>query len=192
MIPIRLSTNAQKEEVLKHFLSFERSDLYLRFGYMPNEYAITKYIEESWERPNDRWFGIYDVSGLMATLHIAKLDEDSCEFGFTVDKEQRNKGIGDTLFKRGILWAKARAYKHVYMQCLTENKAMQRIARKNEMHVVTLDYDEAEADLDVSYDPTAAVAEMVIDNIAIYDMLFVNQQKLILKMLGNNYDSESM
>ena len=90
------------------------------------------------------------------------------------------------------MWAKARAVKHVYMQCLSENKAMQKIARNNKMHVVTLDYDEAEADLDVSYDPTAAVTELMFDNMAVYDMLFINQQKLLLKMLGKKYERESM
>ena len=193
MLPIKLKTSAQKEEVLKHFLSLELEDLRLRFGYLPNEYAITKYINDSWERIGDRWFGIYDVEhdGLIATLHVAKLDEESCEFGFTVTKDQRNKGIGDKLFKRGIIWAKARAMKHVFMQCLTENKAMQKIARNNQMHVVTLDYEEAEADLDVSYDPTAAITEVLIDNIAVYDMLLINQQKFLFKMLGKRYERES-
>lgn len=193
MIPVRLSTPTQKEEVLQHFLSFEREDLRLRFGYMPNEYAITKYVNDSWERKNDRWFGIYDAKrGLIATLHVARLDDESCEFGFTVTKDQRNKGLGDTLFKRGVIWAKARAVKHVFMQCLSENKAMQKIARKNEMHVVVLDYEEAEADLDVSYDPTAAVTDALIDTMAVYDMLFVNQQRFLLKMIGKQYERESL
>lgn len=194
MTPLKLSTKVQKEEVIQHLLSFDLSDRRLRFGYIPSEYAISEYVNKSWARKSDTWFGIYDVDheGLVATLHIAKLEKDSCEFAFTVAENKRNRGIGDILFKRGVTWAKARGIKRVYIQCLSENKAMQKIARNNSMDVNVLSYDEAEANMDIPYDPTAVIADTILNGMAIYDMIFINRQKVFFKMIGNQYDRESV
>jgi GNAT superfamily N-acetyltransferase len=160
-------------------LSLDPEDLRLRFGYRPTEYVIENYVTGSWARKGDRWFGIYhaEQDGLVATLHVATIDEDAAEFGFTVSKDQRKKGIGDTLFKRGVLWAKARDKKNIFMHCLSENQAIKKIAKNNSMHVVTLAGGESEADLVLKSDPNAAFNEAVADKMAVYDMLLVNQQK---------------
>lgn len=181
MTPIKLSSDLQRREVIKHLSSLDRGDLRLRFGYTPTEEIIEKYVTDSWERVDDRWYGIYDTDhdGIVATLHIAQMNKDTAELGFTVAEDARGRGYGDALFNRGAVWAKARAIKTLFMHCLSENKAIQHIAKKNGMHVVTLGDGEAEADLDLPYDPSAIISQAMIDQIAVYDMLFVNQMKLI-------------
>ena len=181
MTPIKLSSDLQRQEVVKHLLSLDREDLRLRFGYTPTDSIIEQYVSESWSRVGDRWFGIYDSDheGLVATLHIAKIDNESAEFGFTVSKDMRNQGVGNALFKRGAVWAKAQSVKKLFMHCLSENKAVQSIAKKNEMHVVTILGGEAEADLALPYDPSAIISDVLLDRVSVYDMLLVNQQKLM-------------
>lgn len=180
MTPIKLSSDLQRQEVVDHLLSLSREDLRLRFGYTPTDSIIQKYVEDSWEKVDHRWYGIYDADreGLVATLHVAQMDSETAEFGFTVSTDLRRRGNGDALFKRGITWAKARGVKRVFMHCLSENIAIQRIAKNNGMHVVKMIGGEAEADLALPQDPTAIFGQAILDNMAVYDMLFVNQLRL--------------
>ena len=179
MTPIKLSSDLQRREVIAHFLSLPKEDLRLRFGYTPTDTIIEKYINDSWKRPHDRWYGMYsaDRDGVVATLHIAQMDNETAEFGFTVSNDLRRRGNGDALFKRGVAWAKARGLKRLFMHCLSENVAIQRIAKNNNMHVVRMIEGEAEADLALPYDPTAIVNHILLENIALYDMMLVNQLK---------------
>lgn len=181
MVPLKLLTEIQKEEVIKHLLSLDSNDLRLRFGYMPTESIITQYVTDSWGKTYSRWFGVYDsnTEGLVATLHVSILDDDSAELGFTVAKNLRRRGIGNDLFQRGVTWAKSLGAKKFYMHCLTENKAVQRIAHKNNMHTVTVGDGESEATLSTPYDPRAPFMDVMLDRIAVYDMMLINQQKII-------------
>lgn len=186
MIPIKLSSDSQREEVVTHLLSLERGDLRLRFGYSPTDSIIEKYVNDSFGKPDNQWFGVYDseTDGLIATLHVALLDDHRAEFGCTVGSSYRQRGIGNELFVRGVTWAKSCGVKKVYMYCLSENKAIQKIARKNNMHVITLCEGEAEATLATPYDPTAPMNDVLLDRMSVYDMLLVNQHKIIKTFLG--------
>lgn len=179
MTPIKLSSDLQRKEVIAHFLSLPQEDLRLRFGYSPTNNIIEKYVNDSWGKPDNDWYGMYvaDCDGIVATLHIAQMDHETVELGLTVSNNLRRRGNGDALFKRGITWAKARGVKRLFMHCLTENVAVQRIAKKNGMHVVRMIGGEAEADLALPYDPTAIVNQILLDNISVYDMVLVNQLK---------------
>lgn len=186
MTPIKLSSDLQRQEVIDHLLSLDKEDLRLRFGYTPSEEIITKYVNESWVKPDDRWFGIYhhEHDGVVGTLHVADMGNNTAEFGFTVDKKLRGNGYGNVLFSRGATWAKARAIKHIFMHCLSENTIVQHIAKKNNMNVVRMFGGESEADLTLPTDYTAPINEAIIEQIAIYDMLFINQQRIISRFLG--------
>ena len=185
MTPIKLSSDLQRQEVIKHLLSLDKEDLRLRFGYTPTDSIIEQYVTNSWDKVDHRWYGIYhpEYDGVVATLHAAQMDSETAELGFTVCKELRRHGLGDALFNRGAVWAKARGIKKLFMHCLSENRAVQHIAKKNGMHVVTMFGGEAEADLALPYDPAAIVSQALIDHIAVYDMLFVNQLKLFNKII---------
>lgn len=181
MIPIKLSNELQRWEVLKHLLSLEREDLRLRFGYTPTEYIITDYVNNSWNKEGHQWFGMYDTAfdGVIATMHIAPMGEETAEIGFTVHEKFRNRGLGTKLFERATTWAQAHDIKKLFMHCLSENKAVRTIAKKNEMHIITIHGGEAEADLVLKQDVLAPIADAVLDRIALYDMLLINQQKLM-------------
>ena len=181
MIPIKLNHKLQREEVLKQLLSLEREDLRLRFGYTPTEEIITTYVNDSWCKDGDQWFGMYDRSfdGVIATMHIAMMGDSAAEIGFTVDKSFRNRGLGTKLFERATTWARAHDVEKLFMHCLSENKAVRSIAKKNEMHVITIIGGEAEADLVLKQDVLAPIADVMLDRIALYDMLLINQQKFM-------------
>lgn len=185
MTPIKLNTELQKKEVLSHLLSLEREDMRLRFGYTPTDSIIEKYVEDSWSDINNQWFGVYDdkSEGCIASLHVNVISNQIAEFGCTVDPRYRNHGIGGDLFKRGLTWAKKFNVKKIFMHCLSENKAIQKIAKKNNMDVITLSDGEAEATLSTSFDPTAPYVDVVLDRMAVYDMLLIKQLKFIKNFL---------
>jgi RimJ/RimL family protein N-acetyltransferase len=185
MTPIKLISDVQKKEVLTHLLSLDREDLRLRFGYTPTDSIIEKYVNDSWDKKGNQWFGVYDskVDGLIATLHVALMNHSAAEIGCTVYKQYRKHGIGNNLFVRGSTWAKSFGVKEIYMYCLSENKAIQKIAKNNKMHVVTIEGGEAEATLSTPYDPMASIKDVLLDRIAVYDMLLLNQQKFFTKFL---------
>ena len=186
MTPIKLRTKAQKKEVVNHLLCLEREDLRLRFGYSPTDSIIEKYVEDSWGDAKNQWFGVYDSDrdGLIATLHVSLIGNRKAELGCTVFSEYRNNGIGNDLFVRGTTWAKTFGVKEIYMFCLSENKAIQKIAKKNKMHVVTQEGGEAEATLSTPYDIGAPMRDILLDRIAVYDMILISQNKFIKNFLG--------
>lgn len=186
MLPIKLSTESQREQVVSHLLSLSEEDRRLRFGYIPNDERIRRYVEDTWYTAGHRWFGIYNphADGVIAVMHVAKIDDVSVEFGFTVDKNFRRNGYGNSLFSRGVTWAKSIGAKKVFMHCLSENKAVREIAKKNEMDVVMMFGGEAEADLKLPVDITAPWSDMMLDRLAIYDMLLNNQQRLLNTTIG--------
>ena len=181
--PIKLSSDLQRQEVINHLLSLDREDLRLRFGYAPTESIIERYVNDTWGTKTDSWFGIYhqDHEGVVGTLHTSKIKDDMAEFGFTVDKALRGQGLGDRMFKRASLWARARGIKKIFMHCLSENTVVQHIAKKNGMNVVRLNGGEAEADLILPIDYSAPLSEVLMEKMAIYDMLLINQHRLISK-----------
>lgn len=186
MTPIKLNNGAQKKEVLRHLLSLDREDLRLRFGYTPTDSIIEKYVNDTWNAKGNQWFGVYNTKeeGCIATLHVAIMNKSAAEIGCTVSDKYRKHGIGNDLFIRGTTWAKSFGVKEIYMYCLSENKAIQKIAKNNKMHVITLEGGEAEATLATPYDPMASINDVLLDRIAVYDMLLVNQQKFIKQFLG--------
>ena len=184
MIPIKLNTKLQMEEVITHFLSLEREDLRLRFGYTPTDSIVREYVESSWSTKHDKWFGVYDSGKCIATAHVCIMKNDTAELGFTVSKDYRKLGIGNKLFVRGTTWAKSLGAKQLFLHCLSENKAIQKIAKNNNMNVVILTGGEAEATIATPYDPSAKFIDNMFDGIAIYDMLLINQQKFITQFLG--------
>ena len=178
MIPIKLTSDLQKEEVVNHLLSLRREDLRLRFGYSPTDSIIRKYVEDSWRKSRNQWFGVCSTEGCIATVHVAISDDKTAELGCTVSQDYRQQGIGNDLFLRAVTWARSYGVKRIFMHCLTENKAIQKIANKNNMDVVIMSGGEAEAIVDISADPMAPYSDVMLDRIAIYDMMLLNQRKL--------------
>jgi GNAT superfamily N-acetyltransferase len=62
--------------------------------------------------------------------HMAK-DNNSWELAVSVEHEHQNKGIGSSLIKEMINWAKFHKVQEVYMHCIDDNKTIQHLATKH-------------------------------------------------------------
>jgi RimJ/RimL family protein N-acetyltransferase len=142
------------EFLIDHFNRLDEHDIRLRFGFLAGKNAITSYVKKTIKPTGERteenlWFAIKKDKEIVATLHVALYDERA-EFGFTVLKDHRGKKLGQLLFARGYQVVTERSIDKIHMTCLSENKAIQHIAKKfgMEMHSMR---GESESVIEIQY-----------------------------------------
>ena len=148
--PIREVPEHHRERILRHLLALDERDRYLRFGYMANDKQITRYVD-SLDFNRDELYGVYDNNlELVALAHLAYSEDpqhrECAEFGGSVNKSERGRGLGQQLFDRAILHCRNRGAHLLFIHALSENKAMLKIAR-NAGAVVERSGSESEAHL---------------------------------------------
>lgn len=186
MFPTRLKGNIDRQKLVDHLISLREGDRYLRFGYKIRDEQIAKYVERSFDLEQSQWFGVFDDDdNVIASLHVIMVTSKKAEMGCTVDVDHRGNGIGQLLFTRGVSAARAAGARQIFMQCLSENKIIQHIAKKNKMLVATVCPTEQEAKLEFpTVDYVAPYNDIMFDRIAAVDAVF-RQQRNIFKSVIN-------
>jgi len=187
MVPRKL-TPFDKQKLVDHFMSdIVANDRRLRFGYEAPDSSVEKYIEESLNDYGyiNMWFVVEDGIKIIATCHVSMNREtNTAEMGCTVSLNYRNQKIGQELFNRGITWARMAGAENVFMHCLSENRAIQHIAKKGGMTVVTIDPSEKESTIQIKQNRfEAGFKDMIMDQIAIYDASIRQQQFFAKKFM---------
>lgn len=187
MIPRKLVNDLDKENLILHFTKdIVGEDRRLRFGAAVDDDSIIGYLNTSFKEfgCKNMWF-ILDIETpthfarrVVASCHVSYDEKTNCaEMGCTVSPEFRDQKIGQELFNRGITWARMRGAETVFMHCLSENKTIQHIAKKNGMTVVTIDPSEKESTIKVNKNPiVAGFEDAVMEQMAVYDMSVRNQK----------------
>lgn len=125
-------------------LSAEDRNLY--FGMVVSDDYIDQLIARITADTTQHHFLIsYNCTDWLGVLHIARVSDDSIEFGISVNAEYRNFGIGSDLLKEGIVWSRNRGYQRLYLHCVAWNRAMAHLADKHGLTTV-----QHETELDVS------------------------------------------
>ena len=185
MYPEKLICANERILLIDHFKRLGPDDRYLRFGYQVHDEQIEDYINNSFNIEGNQWFGLFDRGIIIGTIHVALLGDAQAEMGLSVDSKCRGAGIGQALFNRGLVWARARGTTQIYMQCLSENKIIQHIAKKNGMIVATIDRTEQEARLEFPIvDYTAPFNDMALDRITAVDKMYKTQQTFYNNMVS--------
>lgn len=144
---------ASKQEhytaICDHIISLNRDDRYLRFGYPATDDRIGAYVDSTQNSEKSVWICV-EVNGcLVGTLHVA-LGTTSAEFGLTVSSCARNMGIGKLMFANAYILILELGIKQIHLYCLSQNKAIQKIARSFGLQVITCGSD-AEATVVIQY-----------------------------------------
>jgi GNAT superfamily N-acetyltransferase len=88
---------------------------------------------------HEQWIGV---------LHLATNQKMEVEFGFIVDSKYRGHGVADRLMDEGVIWARNRGYKRLYLHCLSWNKPIKHLCNKHGLEMHTIDGDsEVEVEL---------------------------------------------
>ena len=168
-----------RHRILRHFLALEESDRLLRFGtYLPDA-MIEKYVE-GLDFSRDKVFGVMSHHfRLVGVGHLAfaprsekdeATDKDTvAEFGVSVSKAARGKGVGAKLFERGAIHCRNADVDTLYMHCLSSNQTMIHIAKKAGMQIHR-EYGEADAYLKlIPADAVSVLREAVQEQVASID-----------------------
>jgi RimJ/RimL family protein N-acetyltransferase len=167
MLTLRLD-EANRLALRTHLLALDAEDRRLRFGFAARDASIERYVADI-DFTRDAVFGVPgEGRALDGIAHLA-LDNHHAEIGVSVLKHARGRGIGSVLVSRAAVHARNRGIKLLFMQCLSENRAIMRIARALGMRVVT-DGRESEASLSLpAADAVSVKRESEADPIALCD-----------------------
>ena len=72
-----------------------------------------------------------NCNGWLGTIHIAKINTTTVEFGIIVHTDYRGEGIGNAMLEEAIVWARNRNYSELFMHCLGYNKPIQHLCQKH-------------------------------------------------------------
>ena len=163
-----------REKIRLHLIGLSDEDRSLRFGMHTSDAVINQYVSGI-NFVNDSIFGVFDSQlNLIGYAHLAypispSASASTAEFGVSVSKEGRGKGIGSALFKRAAIHARNTNIKVLYVHYLSRNKVMMHIAKKAGM-AIEFAYGEADAYLTLEpYNNTSLVAEAVQAQVADID-----------------------
>ncbi|WP_348700192.1 GNAT family N-acetyltransferase [Duganella fentianensis] len=183
-----------RRRVVKHFLGLEASDRLLRFGSMLPDEQVENYANGI-DFTRDMVFGVYNrVFKLVAVGHLAFAPRDAsrgevtekervAEFGVSVSRSARGKGVGSKLFERAAIHCRNSDVDTLYMHCLSSNKTMMHIARKAGMEIHR-DYGEADAYLKLPpANPASVLQEALDEQFATLDYTLKANKRFALKWL---------
>lgn len=115
-----------------HLLRLDDESRRMRFGMGVDDEFITNYAQ----RLNDMKSIVYahmiggEVRAAAELRPLASQMHSEAEAAFSVEKAYQDSGIGTELLGRVVRAARNRSITRVYMNCLAENRKMQRIAKK--------------------------------------------------------------
>ncbi len=191
-VPVRSLTSRHRDRLREHLLALDDADRYLRFGFAASDAQILRYADTlDFER--DEVFGIFNRRlELIAMAHLAYAPAPQiegqpamAEFGGSVDRAARGRGLGARLFDHAILHARNRHINRIFIYALSENTAMLKIAR-NAGATIERAGSESEAWLTLPSDDFASqVGEMVETQAAEWDYQLKVHAKRLSEVFGS-------
>ena len=181
--PKSLLTDAERAGVLEHFLALEPEDRRLRFGLAVTDSFVQHYVNMLFDDDRSEHFVIFAENSVAAVCHVAVAQQEG-ELGFSVLPRHRGYGMTSALFARAVSYLRVHRVETVYIHCLSENRVMQHIARKNNMTVVT-DLGESDARLKVAEPTLLTLYENnSATRVAIYDAI-MRQHVAVFRRMWN-------
>ena len=175
MFTIRLEAS-DRPALRAHFLALGAEDRRLRFGFTARDSTIERYVKDI-DFTRDAVFGVRNALDegrqFDGITHLA-LDKNHAEIGVSVLEDARGRGIGSALVSRAAMHARNRGIEVLYMQCLSENRAIMRIARALGMKVVTTGSDSEASMALPAASATSMARETAAEQIALCDASLCN------------------
>ncbi len=196
-IPIKQLEERDRRRMLKHFLGLDDSDRLLRFGTTLPDEQIFAYVARI-DFGRDTVYGVYNrLFRLVAVGHLAfspkeklppgkvsTIKDTVAEFGVSVSRSARGKGMGSKLFERAAIRCRNSDVDTLYMHCLSSNATMMHIAKKAGMEILR-DHGEADAYLKLPPpNPGTVLQEAVEEQYATLDYTLKANTRAAAKWFG--------
>lgn len=160
--------DSHRPALLAHFLSLGVEDRHLRFGFTARDGTIERYAGDI-DFTRDAVFGVRGASRRFdGIVHLA-LENNHAEIGVSVLASARGRGIGSALVERAAAQARDRGIKVLFVQCLSENRAMVHIARTLGMKVIAEGIDSTTSLALRRASPVSLLRELAANQIALCD-----------------------
>lgn len=166
-LPRELHEN-ERDLLFAHLVGLEPEARRLRFASPRSDEALRQYVDGI-DFARDAVFVVTDAElVVLGAAHLA-LDEGHAELGLSVLPQARGRGIGAALLERCAARARNAGAGALFMNCLSENAPMMRLARRQGLHVA-LSQGEGEAFVQLPQASLASVAsEAVAESLAVFD-----------------------
>lgn len=185
-VPIHALARRHRRRIVEHLLALEPHDRYLRFGYPASDEQIHKYALGI-DFGRDEVLGIFNRRlQLVALAHLAyeppppsPSQRTMAEFGVSVLRQSRGRGLGRRLFDAAALHARNRGVDTLFIHALSENRPMLRIAAAAGA-VVERDGGESAAWLRLPPDTVGSQVEQALDrHLGELDFQFKRQAQVL-------------
>jgi RimJ/RimL family protein N-acetyltransferase len=117
-----------------HLSRLDEESRRMRFGMAVDDDFIQAYADRA-DFPKSVIYGYFAGGEMRAAAELRSIGEgwrEEAEAAFSVETAFQDTGVGTDLLGRIILAARNRGISRIYMNCLSENRKMQRVARKYE------------------------------------------------------------
>ena len=124
----------ETEKFRDHLLRLDKESRRMRFGMPVDDDFIRRYAGRT-SRHQSVIYGFFDEREMRAAAELRMIGDGwhgDAEAAFSVESEYQDSGVGTDLLGRIIDAARNRGVDRLYMNCLAENRKMQRIAKKYE------------------------------------------------------------
>jgi RimJ/RimL family protein N-acetyltransferase len=148
-----------------HLLRLDKESRRLRFGSSVSETFIHTYSERT-NRLKSVIYGFFLGREMLAAAELRMIGDSwhgEAEAAFSVEREYQDSGVGTELLGRIILSARNRGVDKLYMNCLAENRKMQRVAKKYEADLY-FDHGEVVGQLKPNYPTPLSIWSEAVDN----------------------------
>ena len=173
-VVVRELSRLDRAALEKHFLALGAEDRKLRFGIPLSDEGVRAYVARiDFER--DAAFGVFDDElQLVGAAHLAH-NAGHAELGLSVLPERRGRGLGGALLARAHTHARNWGVHALFMHCLSENRTIMHLARKQGMEIVA---ERGEADAWLKLQPADASSrfgEIFAQRFALFDQALKTQ-----------------
>jgi RimJ/RimL family protein N-acetyltransferase len=155
----------ETEKFQDHMLRLDVESRRMRFGMAVDDDFIRKYVRQI-NRFQSVVYGFFVGRDMCAAAELRMIGDSwhgEAEAAFSVETEYQNSGVGTDLLGRIILAARNRGVDKLYMNCLAENRRMQRVAKKYEAELY-FDHGEVVGQLKPAFPTPASLWSEAMDN----------------------------
>ena len=155
----------ETEKFRDHLLRLDKDSRRLRFGMAVNDDFIRNYAERTGQFKSVI-YGSFAGREMHAAAELRMIGDNwrgEAEAAFSVERDYQDSGVGTELLGRVIVAARNRGVERLYMNCLSENRKMQRVAKKYEADLF-FDHGEVVGQLTPSMPTPLSLWTEAIDN----------------------------
>ena len=158
----------ERPQLLAHLLALGSEDRRLRFTHALTDSGLSWYADNI-DLKDDVVFVVADVNlAIVGAAHLTRCDGHA-QLGLSVLPDGRGRGIGSALLERCIAHTRNWGMRVMFMNCLVENAAMMRLARKQGLRIAVSGA-EAEAFVRLPRANLASLStEAIVEQLALFD-----------------------